>query len=85
MTPALLVDLVAEAWGTIRGNPLRAGLAALAIAAAVATMSLVVTGLDGIERSARQTTARAFGSDSFVLARVFHQGATMRDDLEGTV
>jgi putative ABC transport system permease protein len=34
-------------------------------------MSVIVTALQGVERSARVTTARTFGSDTFVVARVF--------------
>jgi putative ABC transport system permease protein len=51
-------------------NPLRAGLGALSVAVAVGTMALVITGLDGFAQYARRSSARAFGSDSFVLARV---------------
>ena len=36
------------------------------MAAAVATTAVVQTGLDGLARSARDASARAFGSDSFV-------------------
>jgi putative ABC transport system permease protein len=66
-----LLDRLREAFATIRGNPLRAGLAVLAVAAAVATVTIVITALQGVERSARESSARAFGSDSFILARVF--------------
>jgi len=61
---------MAEAIGTIAGNPLRASLAALAMAVAVATTAVVQTGLDGLATSARQASARAFGSDSFVVTRI---------------
>lgn len=61
---------VVEAAGTIARNPLRSSLAALAVAAAVATTAVVQTGLDSLARSARETSARAFGADSFVLARL---------------
>ena len=66
------VDLRAssEALGTLARNPLRASLAGLAMAVAVATTAVVQTGLDGLARSARQASARAFGSDSFVVAKV---------------
>lgn len=70
LSASLAIDLAAEAFSTIRANPLRAGLAALAIAAAVATMSVIVTGLQAVERSAMETAARSFGSDTFVIARV---------------
>jgi putative ABC transport system permease protein len=69
--PAVVGDLVREALVTIRGNPLRAGLAILAVAAAVATVTIVITALQGVERSARESGARTFGSDSFVITRVF--------------
>jgi len=61
---------VSEALGTLARNPLRASLAGLAMAVAVATTAVVQTGLDGLARSARQASARAFGSDSFVVAKV---------------
>ncbi len=63
-------DGVLEALATIRAQPLRASLSALAMAAAVATTAVVQTGLDGLARAARETSARAFGSDTFVLARI---------------
>ena len=63
-------DGVVQALATIRAHPLRASLSALAVAAAVATTAVVQTGLDGLARAARQTSARAFGSDTFVLARI---------------
>lgn len=61
---------LAEAAATIVRNPLRSSLAAVAVAAAVATTAVVQTGLDALARSARQTSARAFGADTFVLARL---------------
>ncbi len=63
-------QVVAEAAATIARNPLRSTLAALAVAAAVATTAVVQTGLDALARSARETSARAFGADTFVLARL---------------
>ena len=51
-------------------NPLRASLSALAMAVAVGTTTLVQTGLDGLSRSAERTSARAFGSNSFLLTRL---------------
>jgi putative ABC transport system permease protein len=65
---------------SLRANPLRSGLGALAIAVAVATMALVITGLDGFARFTRRASARAFGSDAFVVARVT-PGETSRREL----
>ncbi|MEZ5317119.1 MAG: ABC transporter permease [Vicinamibacterales bacterium] len=61
---------LAEAGRTVIRNPLRTSLAGLAMAAAVATTVLVQTGLDGLAQAARASSARAFGSDSFLLTRV---------------
>ena len=66
----LVVAGISEALATIRNRPLRALLASLAMAAAVATTAIVQTTLDGLAREARETSARAFGSDSFVIAKV---------------
>jgi putative ABC transport system permease protein len=70
---------VAEALAALRWHPLRALLAALAMAAAVATTALVRTGLDALAQSARDASARAFGSDSFVILNVSTQDASRRE------
>jgi putative ABC transport system permease protein len=72
-------DAVTQAIGTLRGNPLRAALATLAMATAVGTVTLVVSGLDGLARYARDTGARAFGSDTFVIAKIATSGLTRRE------
>src|SRR5579871_3574696 len=69
-TWTLVGEGISEAAATMRTHPLRALLAAVAMAAAVATTAIVQTALDGIARAARDASARAFGSDSFVLANV---------------
>jgi len=66
----VLAQILTEAAGTVARNPLRSSLAALAVAAAVATSAVVQTGLDALARSARESSARAFGSDTFVVARL---------------
>lgn len=66
----LISEGVRQAHVTVSTNPLRASLAALAMAVAVATTAVVQTGLSGLAESARQASARAFGSESFVLARL---------------
>jgi putative ABC transport system permease protein len=66
----LWIDIVAEAVRATRANPLRTALAALATTAAVATMVVVITGLDGIAAYARDSGARAFGGDTFVITQV---------------
>jgi putative ABC transport system permease protein len=76
---ALFVGSLREAIATIRAHPLRGSLAALAMAAAVATTAVVQTGLNGLARSAREASARAFGSDAFVIAQVAAGGLSRRE------
>jgi hypothetical protein len=68
-----------EAALSAAANPLHAFLSGLAIAAAVATIAIVVEGLDGFSRYSRLTSARAFGSDTFVVARVVSGNLSRRD------
>jgi len=66
----VVFESAAEAAATLTRNPLRSSLAGLAMAVAVATTVFVQTGLAGLERSAREASARAFGSDTFVITRI---------------
>jgi putative ABC transport system permease protein len=81
MTSATIVSAGSEAIAAARANRLRTGLAALATAAAVATMVLVISALDGVARYARETGARTFGSDTFVIAQL-STGQLSRKQLE---
>ena len=65
----------------LSAHPLRSALGALAIAVAVATIVMVVTALDGVRRYAEATTARTFGSDSFVIAQVAGSSRVSRREL----
>jgi putative ABC transport system permease protein len=76
-----LREAVSQGLSSMRGNPLRAGLGALAVAVAVATIVVVVTALDGLGRYARATGARAFGSDTFLLAQIATSGQITRREL----
>jgi putative ABC transport system permease protein len=67
---------------TALAHPLRSGLGALAMAVGVATVAIVVTALQGVADFARATTARTFGSDTFVLARIASPGSVPRRELE---
>ena len=67
-------EAIIQAAGTVRANPLRSSLGALAIAVAVATIICVSTALEGVRRYAEQTTARTFGSDTFLIAQVASAG-----------
>jgi len=76
------IEAIREGVGAMRTHPLRALLAGLAIAAAVATIAIVVVALDGIERFARTNAARTFGADTFVIAKVAAPGQISRPQLE---
>jgi len=78
----MIREAFTQAAVALAGNPLRAGLGALAIAVAVATIVLVVSALDGIALYARQTTARTFGSDTFLLAQIASPGSVSRRELQ---
>ena len=76
-----IIEGVAQGHSSVSSNPLRAGLGALAVAVAVATIVVVVTALDGLARYARTTGARAFGSDTFLLAQIATAGQSTRREL----
>ncbi|MDH4065980.1 MAG: ABC transporter permease, partial [Acidobacteriota bacterium] len=78
----MIREAAAQGTAAVVGNPLRAGLGALAIAVAVATIVLVVSALDGVALYARQTTARTFGSDTFLIAQVASPGRVSRRELQ---
>jgi len=65
----------------LTAHPMRSLLGALAIAVAVATIVTVVTALDGVRRYAEETTARTFGSDTFVIAQVAGASRVSRREL----
>jgi putative ABC transport system permease protein len=75
-------EALGQAARTAAAHPLRSGLGALAVAAGVATVAIVITALDGVSAFARATTARTFGSDTFVLARIAAPGSIGRRELE---
>jgi len=78
----MMVEAIGQGGAALRGNPLRAGLGALAIGVAVATIVLVVSALDGVALYARQSTARTFGSDTFLIAQVASPGRVSRRELQ---
>jgi len=76
-----MFEAVVQAALAVRANPLRSALGALAIATAVATIVIVVTALDGVRLYAEATTARTFGSDTFLIAQVASPGRVSRKEL----
>lgn len=76
-----LIEPLRQAMATIASHPLRSALGVLAIAVAVATLTLVETAIDGLEVYARRSASRAFGSDTFVLAQIASPGQISRREL----
>ena len=77
----LALEALRQAATSGLSHPLRSALGALAVAVAVATSALVAASLDGVARYARETTARTFGADTFVLARIASPGTLSRREL----
>lgn len=77
-----MLESIRQAAATLRANRLRSSLGALAIAVAVATQVIVVAALDGVAASAEATTARAFGSETFLLGQVASPGRVSRRELQ---
>ena len=75
-------EALGQAAGTALAHPLRSGLGALAMAVGVGTVAIVITALQGLADFARQTKARAFGAETFVLARIASPGSIGRRELE---
>ncbi len=76
-----MLESFRQAAATLAANRLRSSLGALAIAVAVATQVIVTTALDGVAASAEATSARAFGTDTFLLAQVASPGRVSRREL----
>jgi putative ABC transport system permease protein len=77
-----MLESILQAAATLRANRLRSALGALAIAVAVATQVIVVAALAGVAASAEATTARAFGSETFLLGQVASPGRISRRELQ---
>jgi putative ABC transport system permease protein len=72
-------ESIVEAARAVLAYRLRSFLSVLAVATAVASMALVITGLKGFQEFARATSARAFGSDTYMLAQVVPGELTRRE------
>lgn len=72
------MEVLRQAHRSTRAHPLRTALGALAVGAGVATVALVVSALDGVERFARESAARSFGADTFQLSRIAAPGRLTR-------
>ena len=65
-----VVNALGLAWSSIRAHKLRSFLTLLGIIIGVGSVILVGAAIDGLGVYAEQSTAKAFGSDSFMIAQV---------------
>jgi putative ABC transport system permease protein len=69
---------ISLAWDSIRAHKLRSFLTLLGVIIGVASVILVGSAIDGLGVYAQQSTAKAFGSESFLLAQVAAAGGMTR-------
>src|SRR5579863_9775153 len=68
------------AWDSIRAHKLRSFLTLLGVIIGVASVILVGSAIDGLGLYAEESTAKAFGSESYVVAQVAGAGGLTRKE-----
>ena len=68
------------AWDSIRAHKLRSFLTLLGVIIGVASVILVGSAIDGLGLYAEESTAKAFGSESYVVAQVAGAGGMTRKE-----
>src|SRR5579863_8116673 len=68
------------AWDSIRAHKLRSFLTLLGVIIGVASVILVGSAIDGLGLYAQESTAKAFGSESYVVAQVAGAGGLTRKE-----
>src|SRR5436305_2636193 len=69
------------AWDSIRQHKLRSFLTLLGVIIGVASVILVGSAIDGLGLYAEQSTAKAFGSESYLIAQVAATGNMTRKQM----
>src|SRR5580658_5963730 len=67
-----LTSAIGLAWDSLRAHKLRTFLTLLGIMIGVASVILVGSAIDGLGLYAQQSTAKAFGGESFVLQQIIN-------------
>jgi putative ABC transport system permease protein len=70
------------AWDSIRSHKLRSFLTLLGVIIGVASVILVGSAIDGLGTYAEQSTAKAFGSESYLFAQVAGAGGLTRKEYQ---
>jgi putative ABC transport system permease protein len=73
-----LVSALGLAWDSIRSHKLRSFLTLLGVIIGVASVILVGSAIDGLGVYAQESTAKAFGSESYLIAQVASVGGMTR-------
>ncbi len=73
-----LRSAIALAWDSIFAHKLRSFLTLLGVTIGVASVIIVGAAIDGLGTYAKTTTAKAFGSESYVLAQIAQVGGQTR-------
>src|SRR5690349_10487421 len=76
-----LTSALSLAWDSIRAHKLRSFLTLLGVIIGVASVILVGSAIEGLGLYAEQSTAKAFGSESFMVAQIAATGRLSRRDL----
>src|SRR6185437_8550165 len=75
-----LTSALSLAWDSIRGHKLRSFLTLLGVIIGVASVILVGSAIDGLGLYAEESTAKAFGSESYLVAQVAGTGGLTRKE-----
>ena len=73
-----LTSALSLAWDSIRSHKLRSFLTLLGVIIGVASVIIVGSAIDGLGLYAQESTAKAFGSESFLIAQVASVGNMTR-------
>src|SRR3954452_22845268 len=73
-----LTSALALAWDSIHSHKLRSFLTLLGVIIGVASVILVGSAIDGLGIYAQESTAKAFGSESYMVAQVAATGPMTR-------
>ena len=77
-----LTSALSLAWDSIRSHKLRSFLTLLGVIIGVASVILVGSAIDGLGIYAQESTAKAFGSESFLVAQVAGAGGMTRKEYQ---
>src|ERR1700691_5053214 len=76
-----LKNAIALAWDSILAHKLRSFLTLLGVIIGVASVILVGSAIDGLGLYAEESTAKAFGSESYLIAQVAQVGNMTRSQV----